>query len=251
MMITVAEVYEAINNFAPFNTQLDFDNSGLLIGSKEKVVTKVAIALDATIDTVNAAADNGCQLLITHHPIIFSSMKSIDSDSVVYAAISRGLSVISAHTNLDAAVGGINDNLAKIIGLKNVASLENSGDVPMARIGKISAVSAKSFAAHLKNSIGCKGIKFVANDGPITKAAVCGGAGGDFIIAAKNAGADALVTGECKHHERLLAAQIGLGLFECGHFATEENAKSIIKSLVEKIGLDYIVIDEKDPADYL
>ena len=250
-MIKVLDVYEAIDRFAPFNTQLDFDNSGLLIGNKSNAVNKVAIALDATENTIKMAAAAGCQLLVTHHPIIFSPLKSISDCDLAYVAIKSGVSVISAHTNLDAAVGGVNDCLAKVIGLKDIAPLNNSGEVPMARIGKLSAVSAKSFASHLKNSIGCGGVKFVTNSGPISKVAVCGGAGGDFIEAAYESGAEAFVTGECKHHERLLAAKLGIGLFECGHYATEQVVKFALKNVIDKTGVATVIIDESDPAEYL
>ena len=250
-MIKVCEVYDAINNVAPFNTQLDFDNSGLLVGNSDASVTKVAIALDATMDTVKAAVDNECQLLVTHHPAIFSPLKSVTANDPVFYAVQKDLSIISAHTNLDAAIGGVNDCLSAALGLKNVKQLDGSGDVAMARIGDLSAVSATSFATHLKMSLDCGSVKYVANSGCIKKVAVCGGAGGDFIMAAFKGGADAYVTGECRHHERLFAKQLGIGLFECGHFATEQVVKFAVKELVEKLGLNAIIIDEKDPAQYL
>lgn len=250
-MIKVSDVYEAINAFAPFDTKLDFDNSGLLVGDANAFVSRVAIALDATFETVNAAINSDCQLLVTHHPVIFSPLKSVTSDDVCYYAVKKGLSIISAHTNLDAANGGVNDCLASVLGLKDVKPLADSGDVPMARIGLLNAVSAQSFASHLKNSLGCGCVKFVSNNGPVKKVALCGGAGGDFIVAAHRSGADAYVTGECRHHERLLAKQLGIGLFECGHFATEQSVKNALKYLMDKIGVDSVLIDEKDPAQYL
>lgn len=250
-MIKVADVYEAINSVAPFNTQLDFDNSGLLVGDANADVSKVAIALDATYDTVKAAIDSNYQLLITHHPVIFSPLKRVTTDDVCYYAIKNGLSIISAHTNLDVANGGVNDCLASVLGLKDIQPLTDSGEIPMGRVGFLNAVSAQSFAAYLKSSLDCGCVKFVANVGPIKKVAICGGAGGDFILAAKQSGADAYVTGECRHHERLLAKQLGIGLFECGHFSTEQFVKNALKILMDKIGLESVVIDEKDPADYL
>jgi len=250
-MIKVSDVYEAIKKFAPFDTQLDFDNSGLLVGDANASASKVAIALDATFDTVKNALDAECQLLVTHHPVIFSPLKSITSDDVCYYAVKNGLSIISAHTNLDAAKGGVNDCLASVLGVNDVKPLADSGVVPMARIGLFNAVSPQSFAAHLKNSLDCGCVKYVANNGPIKKVALCGGAGGDFIVAAYKSGADVYVTGECRHHERLLAKQLGIGLFECGHFATEQSVKNALKELIDKVGLTSILIDEKDPAQYL
>ena len=250
-MIKVSEIFNAINAFAPFKTQLDFDNSGLLVGSENSDVDKVAISLDATVNAITIAAEKGCNLLVTHHPIIFSPLKSITSDEAAFVAVKHGVSVISAHTNLDAANGGVNDCLAKAIGLKDISVLSGSGDVPMARIGKLNAVSSQSFAAYLKKELNCGGVKYVDKDGCICKVAVCGGAGGDFIEAAFLAGADAYVTGECRHHERLLAKKLGIALFECGHYSTEQVVKQALADLISKLGVAVEIIEEKDPANYI
>lgn len=250
-MVKVLDVLNAIDEFAPFNTQLDFDNSGLLVGDLGDSVTKVAVALDATEQTINKTAELGCQLLVTHHPIIFSPLKSISSNDLAYVAVKKGVAVISAHTNLDASVGGVNDCLAKAIELKDVSPLSGSGHFPMGRIGKISAVSAQSFGRHLRNCLNCNGIRFVDNGRSIAKVAVCGGAGGDFIEAAYQNNADAFVTGECKYHERLLASKLGISLFECGHFATEQVVKRNLADVIGRIGVTTVLIDEKDPANYI
>ncbi len=250
-MIKVSDVYSAIDEFAPFNMQLDFDNSGLLVGSGDATVEKAAVALDATVETVTAASEKGCRLLVTHHPIIFSPLKNICEDDAVFKAVKLDVAVICAHTNLDAVKDGVSDCLAKAIGLKNISALNGSGEVPMARIGKLNAVSAASFAAYLKNELNCGAVKYVSKDGCICSVAVCGGAGGDFIEAAFKAGADAYVTGECKHHERLLARKLGIALFECGHFSTEQVVKSTLASVISSLNIKVEIIDEKDPADYI
>ncbi len=252
----VSDIYNKLNEIAPFNTQLGFDNSGLLVGDMDSKVTKIAIALDATPYTVNKSAEQGCDLLITHHPIIFGALKSLSSNDAAFHAIKCGVSVISAHTNLDAAVDGVNDCLSNVIGLTNVAPLSNGDDiVPLARIGFMKSdriMSTVDFAEFLKEYIDCSAVKLTQSDNNIIKSvAVCGGSGGDYITAAKNAGADALITGECKHHERLLAAQIGLNLFECGHYCTEQFVKIQIYKEINRIFNKVIIIDEKDPAIYI
>ena len=250
--LTVGDIYDAIDKFAPFETQMSFDNAGLLIGNRSDSVSKVAVALDATIDTVKSAADNKCELLITHHPIIFNPIKSMRTDSEVYAAVKLGVAVISAHTNLDAADGGVNDCLAKAIGMNNVSKLSDGSPYPpMARIGDIQSMSDVELALHLKKALGCGGVKTVRVKDTIKRVAVCGGAGGDFIVCAKEAGADALITGECKHHERLLAKRMGINLYECGHYCTEQIVKSKIAEIISELCDEVVVLDESDPAEYI
>ena len=121
--MTVNDIYSFLNEFAPFDTACDFDNAGLLIGAKDAEVDKCIIALDCTEAVVDEAIQKGAQLIITHHPVIFSGLKSVLADSLVYRLIENNISVISAHTNLDIADGGVNDCLAKALGLKDVKKI--------------------------------------------------------------------------------------------------------------------------------
>lgn len=249
---TVGDFYDAINEFAPFATQMSFDNSGLLIGDRNGPVSKVAVALDATINTIKSAADNKCGLLITHHPVIFNPLRCMATDSEAYVAAKLGVAIISAHTNLDAADGGVNDCLATAIGMSNVSKLSDGSPYPpMARIGDVPSMSDVELAQQLKKALGCSRVKTVRVNDIIRRVAVCGGAGGDFIACAKEAGADALITGECKHHERLLAMKMGINLFECGHYCTEQVVKSKLVEIISKLCDEVVVLDESDPAEYI
>lgn len=254
-MLKVADIYNKLNEIAPFDTQLSFDNAGLLVGNMDDNVSKIAIALDATPETVKSAHDNGCDLLITHHPIIFNSIKSLSEIDAAYHAVKLGVCVISAHTNLDASFGGVNDCLCDKIGVVDAKPLSNGEDtVPLARIGTVKAefaTSCNSYAELLKKCIGCGSIKLTQSKANISTVAVCGGAGGDYILAAKYSGADALVTGECKHHERLLAKQIGISLFECGHYCTEYLVKEYLYNQLKTVLDNIIIINENDPAIYI
>jgi len=115
---------DSINVFAPFARAESWDNVGLLIGSQEKEVTCALVALDATSAVIDEAVKEGAQLVITHHPIIFKSLKSVPAHSPVYRAIKGDIAVICAHTNLDIATGGVNDVLAELLGLREIAPLE-------------------------------------------------------------------------------------------------------------------------------
>ena len=123
----VKEILNLINSFAPANTALSYDNTGLLLGDAEQTVTKAVVCLDATPDAIDFAKENNAGLIITHHPIIFDGLKSVLVGSAVYECLAAGISVISAHTNLDVAEGGVNDCLAKALGLKNITAVTDEG----------------------------------------------------------------------------------------------------------------------------
>ena len=122
-MVTVSDVFDFINQIAPFETQESWDNSGLLIGSRTSAVRKIAVCLDVTNDTVSKAHDFKADLLVSHHPVIWDPLKSVLSDSPVFRAIQNGMSIVSAHTNWDFADGGVNDVLAALLGLSDVHRL--------------------------------------------------------------------------------------------------------------------------------
>lgn len=130
MDITVKDIYDEINHFAPFYYQESWDNSGLQIGSFEDKVNSVLLCLDVTEDTVKLAIQNNCNLIISHHPLFFKPLKSIDrSSKILNSILSHNLNIISAHTNLDVVPGGVSFVLADMLGIKNLkilAPLEES-----------------------------------------------------------------------------------------------------------------------------
>ena len=123
-MSNVTQIYRAIDELAPFWLTMDFDNTGILVGDRQQTVSRALLALDCTCSVVQEAAQRGAQLIITHHPVIFNPIKRVNEDTVVYQLIRAGIAVISAHTNLDIAQGGVNDVLAQTIGLQACRGLE-------------------------------------------------------------------------------------------------------------------------------
>lgn len=225
-MSTVTHIYDAIDRLAPFWLTMDFDNTGILVGDRNREVSCALLALDCTPAVVEQAKQLGAQLIITHHPVIFHPLKRVNEDAVVYQLIRSDIAVISAHTNLDIAQGGVNDALASAIGLRDCRGLELLNEQTGAWLGRIGTLPEplfpEAFAAHVKSCLNAASVKFAAAPRAIHTVALCSGSGADCLDAAISAGADALLTSEVKQHEYLAAAAAGISIFDAGHFDTED-----------------------------
>lgn len=235
--MTVAEIYEIINIAAPFSSAMEFDNVGILVGSREKQVKKVLLALDITIDVVNEAVEKKADLLISHHPVIFKGIKNISEKDVVYKLITHDITALCCHTNLDfSPICGVNIALAKRLGLKNITGGEKISKEEIIFIGETEReFSSTEFIEHVKNKLNAKHVKVNNCDRVIKKVAVSSGAGASAMMLAESLGADAFVTGEIKHNEEVLAQQSGMTVIAAGHYETEKwFAGELIKYLQEK-----------------
>lgn len=225
-MSTVTHIYDAIDRLAPFWLTMDFDNTGILVGDRNREIACALLALDCTPAVVEQARQLGAQLIITHHPVIFHPLKRVNEDAVVYLLIRSDIAVISAHTNLDIAQGGVNDALASAIGLRDCRGLELLNEQTGAWLGRIGTLPEplfpEAFAAHVKSCLNAASVKFAAAPRAIHTVALCSGSGADCLDAAISAGADALLTSEVKQHEYLAAAAAGISIFDAGHFDTED-----------------------------
>lgn len=213
----IKEIYDYLDTIVPFNTAAEWDNCGLSVGSLDSDVNKVLVALDVTEDVINTAVNCGAQLVVTHHPLLFAPVAQIEANSLVYKAVKSGVTFVAAHTNLDKAAGGVNDCLARKVGITN---LKQSQVDEFLKIGEIDPCTPQEFALRVKNALGGK-VSFTENNTMIKTVALCSGGGGDLIDAAHREGADAFLTGEAKHHELLYANHVGTDLFVAGHYETE------------------------------
>ena len=241
-MLTVQQVYDFINERAPFETQLPFDNSGLLVGAPDREVTGAHFALDVTNRVIDEAVANGANLIVTHHPTMFSPVKRLVETEhearLLCRLIREGISLISAHTNLDQAVGGCNDVLAQTIGLTDI---QGDGFV---RVGTLPhPMAAAELATHIHRQLG--DVVRVMGDplAIITKVGMCSGSGADEWPSAAAMGAQAFLTGEVKHHIALEAADSGIVMLEAGHYATEApGIFALAKALqTSELGVQYNV----------
>ncbi len=211
------KIYNFLNETAPFSTAAQWDNTGLSVGSLDENVTKVILSLDVTNDVISYAEASGAQLVLTHHPLLFDPVRYVQKGSPLYNAVASGITFISSHTCLDKAKNGVNTCLAEVMGIKNtyVSQLDE-----FLNIGEIKPLNVNAFAALVKKTLNCS-VSFNNAGKLIKKVAFCSGAGGDLVEAAATEGADALLTGEAKHHEFLLAQDLGISLICAGHYETE------------------------------
>lgn len=239
-MATVYEIDRAIHAIAPFDTAMSFDNVGTLVGDKSATVTKVLVALDVTKSVVEEAAAMGAELIISHHPVIFSPLKRLSADSLPYLLATKGIAVISAHTNYDLAPEGVNHCLAKALTLTEVKPFQVDDKTGLATglVGVLpgESRSPEAFAAFVKEALHCGGVKYTKGNRPVRKVAVGCGAGSSMVFDVIGCGADAFVTGESKHHELLAALECGITMVDAGHFNTEDVA---MEPLAEKLRVQF------------
>lgn len=214
-MVRVEEVLQYVQQLAPALLAEDWDNVGALVDCGVEI-TSILVALDITEEVVAEAEYQGCQLIVSHHPVIFTPMRQISRRDVPYRMIKKNISAICAHTNLDAAEGGVNDILCKLFGIGDAKPFDKIG-----RVGRLARpTGAPQLAAACQETLGAH-VKLVDAGRPIANLAVVGGSGGSMLEAAAAAGADALLTGEAGHHAAIDARRMGLSLIVAGHYATE------------------------------
>lgn len=250
MSVTVQEILQELKAFAPPELACSWDNVGLLVDAG-RPVEKVLTALDITADVVREAAAAGCQLIVSHHPVIFDPMKHITAEDVPAMLLQNGISGICMHTNLDAAPGGVNDTLADLLGMsredrRNFA--DNCGRI--ATVKTTTAADIAKFCAETLHS----GVKFVDSGKPVTCLAEVSGGGGSYLQEAIDEGADCLVTGEAAHHIALLAKQKGIGLVVAGHWGTEQGIADVLAARLHTVFPQLEVrhaVTDTDPYTYL
>ncbi len=231
--MTVHEIFTLLDGYAPVKLQMDFDNAGFLVGEAAQTVSKVLIALDITEEVVREAAETGAQLIVSHHPVIFHPLRSVtDQDPTgrtVRALIQNRISAVCMHTNLDLVRNGVNDALARALGLEETDILEPGGeddwDEPfgLGRIGfwMEGPKPLSDFIYHVKTALGTPGVRCHDAGVPVHKVAVGGGACGSSMLTAKAQNCDTFVTADLKYNDFLDARAIGINLIDAGHFPTE------------------------------
>ena len=240
----VSDILKAVEQLAPTYMKMDWDNVGLLCGDPDQQVTKILVSLDPFEDAAREAHEIGAQLILTHHPLIFRPLKSVtEADPVgrtVRYLIKHDLSAINAHTNLDCAPGGVNDVLAKLLGLSEVTVVNPEGEDAsgrpwgLLRQGRVEEQSLEKFLGTVKSALGCPGLRYVSGGKPVHRVAVGGGACGSELMDAVRAGCDTFVTSDIKYNQFWDAQDWGLNLIDAGHFYTENPVCTMLKEAMDR-----------------
>lgn len=242
-MVALNKITEFLNEFAPFDIAEDYDNVGLLVGDKNKEIKKIMITLDVDEKVVEDAKNQGCDLIISHHPLIFSPLKKVVSDDScarsIIALIKNDIALVSVHTNFDSAESGLCDVfLDKIAKTTNRIPLE--GNV----IGRIADLSAEcelsEILKNIKTEFNISALRYVGDTKKtIRKIAVCNGGGADFVYSAKGQGADLYVSGDLKYHHARFAYENDMALVEVPHYNAEiifaDYLKDILKNSFKEV----------------
>lgn len=239
----IGEILSWLRSIAPEETAMAGDPVGLLVQPSVKQVSRVIVALDATPHVADAAAQTGAELVVCHHPLIYRPLAAlIASEPVGHAVLTfarEGVAVYAMHTNWDVAEGGINDTLAKKLGMRNVRPLGLAAESRIPRIGAISPAPLHALASSVSavlDTTGENALRYSQqfSERIVKTLAVCGGAGASFLKEALDAGADALLTADVRHHEFVDAESRGAALIDAGHGATEKPGMAALASRMQE-----------------
>lgn len=257
-MTTIGNIYDKIDSIAPFRNADSFDNSGLLVGSRDDRVTRVLLSLDATLAVADEAKSLGCELVVTHHPVLFSAIKKLDVSHPGVRLMRYGIGCICAHTNLDSAKYNISDIMLDLLGLVpldgyftiNRTDPVSGEPVGYGRVAGCEKMTPKALAMKAKEAFGCGFVRYIEGKDNITRIAVCSGAGGDFAHEAIRHGVQGYITSDIKHHEMLDALNMGLTIVDCGHYNTEVIVLEYLKKILsEEFGdVEFIISHALDNA---
>lgn len=253
-MNTVSMITEKLEQLAPKAAACDWDNPGLLVGRSDREVSRIYVALDASCAVVDAAIDAGCDLIVTHHPIIFRGVKSINDQSALglklLDLIRNDVSVFSMHTNFDSCPGGMADIVCAALGLRKTGLMEPTGFLPkntqngaaeglQLRVveteGDVNPdaygigftaelpelLSAAELAARVKACFGLPFVQYYDAGMPIRRIACCPGSGRGELKELLSLGVDAFLSGDMGHHEGLDLCEEGISLLDAGHYGLE------------------------------
>ena len=244
------DILAAMEEIAPKELAFEYDNPGLIVGTDRKDIKRVLVALDCTVKTVEEAVSLGCDMVITHHPLLFRAVKKILPDDPVAAPVFRlirnDIAMFAAHTNLDSAEGGVNTTLCRILGITDETPVPPEG---LCRVGTLAgSMSFSAFAKRVEDVLNTK-VRVAGPEREVRRVMVCGGSGGSEYRLAADVGADVLVTGECKHNEAIEAAFMGVNVIQAGHYETERVVlEPLIKMLSERTcGVEFILSKEGAP----
>ena len=257
----VREITSVIEAFAPLSLQESYDNAGLIVGREDDEVHKALLAVDVTEEVLAEAVAEGCDMVITHHPIVFHAMKRFNSASVtercVEEAIRRGIVLYAAHTNLDSTPQGMSWRVAQMLNLQNVEVLQPTNDTGagFGVTGVLAkAVESEVFMREVMSQFGVRALRHSDIIKPkVRKVAICTGAGGSLIDEARRSGADIYLTADLKYND-FMRHENTIILADMGHFESEYCAIEILFDILSKKMLTFAVrksVHSRNPVNYM
>lgn len=236
----IRDLIEKLTQKYPLDLQEDWDNSGLQIGNLDNELKNILVSLDLEDEGVDLAINNNCNLIITHHPYLFNGTKSIDLSDQFYKRLEKliknDITVFALHTNLDIADDGLNDNLCKLLDIKNPKVLEVDKEVGLGRYGDIKSVKAYDFAKNIKEKLKVEELICYGDmEKTISKIGVCGGSGSSLLDDALKQGCDLMLTGDVSYHMAMDYSNRGLIIIDAGHFASENHVIYKLKEVLENM----------------
>jgi dinuclear metal center YbgI/SA1388 family protein len=254
----MSQLMVASEALVPLHVAESWDNVGLLMGDPASDVTRVMLTIDLTEAVLAEALEQRCDAVMAYHPPIFAGLKRITAGSVVYQAIRAGLCVYSQHTALDIAVGGTNDVLADALGLLErgpLRPLKEDATRGQGRVGTVSPTTLGALAARLKKELALHTVLMAGpQDHPVTRVALCAGAGGELLEDALKAHAHVFVTGEMRHHDALKALTRGCAVLMTLHSNSERRTLPILAARLSGVcpGVTLMVSSrDQDPFQFV
>lgn len=225
--MNVQTLYDMLDARYPKALSAAWDNDGIMSSPDVTAeVGRILVALDATHAVIRYAVENGFDTVVTHHPMIFRGVKSVSPMSLsgrrIIESLTGGVSVLSFHTRLDAADGGVNDALCRAVGFEPCGSFGDDEMPTLGRVADIPEMTASELARRVKIGLGCDVVR-VSGDlsKTVTRVAFCGGDGKDFVYPALSCGCGAYITGDSGYNMAEDAAEDGLVTIEVGHYHSE------------------------------
>ena len=244
------EIINSIESVAPRSAQEQWDNSGMQVGDTGRDIRSVLLTTDVTTEVVAEAIELGCDLIISHHPLLFHGLKQVCGQTpqarIVETAIKHDIAIYSAHTSLDVSIDGINTRLAKKLGIHSPCFLTENG---LGVIGQLwEPMNYVDFIGYIHDILDCTYIRYTRPAKErIETVALCGGSGAEFIETAIEQGADVYLTADCKYHE-FQDADGRIGLIDIDHWYSERHAREIFADLLKPLDLNvYISKNDKTP----
>lgn len=239
-MVTVKNALDVIEEFAPKSLAAEYDNPGLKIGDANSVLRGILITVDTNEAVITEAVENGCNLIIEHHPSIWKPLRGLDNriplNRTLIAAAKNDIAIYSAHTNVDFTIGGLNDYVAEMMGLTDVDTIDGLQSARMGNVTFNKEIMLREYVKYISEVFDDDNVITVGNlDKKVSKVAVINGAGGneDDVWATFNAGADVFVTSEVKYNVTRLAKDLDYAIIQVGHFESEAFFMPLIKKVLQ------------------